>query len=174
MASMSSLSQALSMRRGKGLDPSLMSDGNESDHTDPAIDRHVGVHGAGTEYGEGLGVPTEHEKEPFDQKSTTHEDEHTKVEHEGERPSPPASWHSKEHGDEDTKVTHGSMANVNTEVVGAAHQSTGEGLGALDEEIRNEVMGHASKSEHEQLKGMRPRSLGERAKMEALNGKYGK
>lgn len=51
-------------------------------------------------------------------------------------------------------------------------QSTGEGGGELGSEILDHIAGHGSQNEYELLKGMRPRSLGERAKMDALKSKF--
>ena len=51
-------------------------------------------------------------------------------------------------------------------------QSEGMGFGDLNSEIQANVAGHASQQEYNQLKGMKPRSLGERAKMDALSQMY--
>lgn len=51
-------------------------------------------------------------------------------------------------------------------------QSEGMGFGDMKSEIQANVAGHASQQEYNQLKGMKPRSLGERAKMDALSQMY--
>ena len=98
-----------------------------------------------------------------------HLDEHTPVEHEAHAVPPPASIHNAEHTDE-----HKHVEGEPPELAEPHSQSHGMGEGELHAEIMEHVSGHASKEEHEQLKGHSPRSLGERAKMEALNKKFSK
>ena len=107
------------------------------------------------------------EKPTFDPFSPGHGDEHTAPTREHLAASPPASWHDKGHMDENT---HGSAAQSPHQMPAA--QSTGKGAGEEASQIRDEVAGHASHEEYQQLKGIHPRSLGERAKMDALKSKY--
>lgn len=44
----------------------------------------------------------------------------------------------------------------------------------MDKEIIGHIADHASADDYDNLKGMKPRSLGERAKMAALEKQYGK
>jgi len=73
-----------------------------------------------------------------------------------------------EHKDEHTHVTNETQHAAPD----PAHQSDGAGLGELDAEIRGHVSDHGSESEYKSLSGMKPRSLGERAKMEVLKKQY--
>lgn len=194
MAMSDSYSQALASRRGKSLDPAVLSidsahghqdvrkgleagaSGNmgdgagvgEGDPKHAGIDDRLGVGGKSTPDGEGAGTPTSKEPTAFDWKSPTHMDEHTAPAKEGAGASPAASWHDKGHGDEHTPPA-GEMRSGQTEPRG---QSTGAGLGEISSEVRDHVSDHASESEYHSLKNMKPRSLGERAKMEALKSKY--
>ncbi len=53
-----------------------------------------------------------------------------------------------------------------------SQSEVGESHGALSNQIRDHVTGGASEREYDELKGLKPRSLGERAKMEALKSQF--
>lgn len=133
----------------------------------PGIDAREGVGGAGTAHGEGAGTPGPVGATPFDWRSPDHKDEHTASSREGLPASPVADWHSPDHKDEHT-MARGEP----TPAPQPAAQSSGTGGGDLAGQIAGYVSGHASQSEYDQLKGMKPRSLGERAKMDVLKSKY--
>jgi len=163
---MDSYSQALQSRRGKSLDGSLMRVG-EIDAPHGGIDHRLGVHGEETPSGEGAGTPHAMEPTAFDRESKTHLDEHIEGKNEHETPSPPASHHSMTHEDE-----HTMPVGEDSGTPYPRSQSPGMGGGDLEAEIRSHVIGHTSENEHEQLEGMKPRSLGERAKMGAMKSKF--
>lgn len=52
-------------------------------------------------------------------------------------------------------------------------QSPAQGLGELDQQMMQEIAGHGSSEEYQALKGIKPRSLGERAKMAVMQKQYG-
>lgn len=186
-----SYSQALLSRRGKSLDPSLLivSDqdhdlskgkglsagdgegagritGGENTHSE--IDARAGATGSASAGGERVGTPHSDGETQYDRESTTHMDEHTKVANEGRAMSAPANRESSTHMDEHTKVP-GEMGR---EMSMPRSQSPGEDGGELASDIRDHIGGHASAGEYEQLKGLKPRSLGERAKMDVLKAKF--
>ncbi len=95
------------------------------------------------------------EQTPFGGPKTTHMDEHTAPVREGESFAPPASRLATEHQDEHTPVVHQDTPYANEDAQAEA-------------EIREHIIGHVSPGERESLSGMKPRSLGERVKMAAM------
>ena len=86
-----------------------------------------------------------------------HKDQHTPVAHEGHPQGhvPPQVHPSEEPGD-------------------VEHETESHGREDIAAEMGDHVMDHASERDYHELKGIKPRSLGERAKMEAMEAKYGK
>lgn len=147
-----SYSQALMSRRGKSIDPNVIQIHEEAPQDirkgfsagDPADEGAIGM-----EIGE---------------KPSMHAAVDAQV---GITPQmlDPDQEHLDEHTQVDGEASRGAPLPVS--------QSPTVGGGELGSEIRDHVSGHASEMEYNQLKGMKPRSLGERAKMDALKSKFG-
>lgn len=139
---MDSYSQALQARRGKSMDMAMVyGHDGEGDEGAHAVAESMG-HG---NHGEDThGTPHAHEETPSPAGVTEHHDQHMPVHNEGEHMAPHPDWHSTEHEDEHTDVEH---------------------------EIRSHIIGHVSPGEEERMAKAGPRSLGERAKMEAMKKK---
>jgi hypothetical protein len=118
MGSSESLAKALAMRRGKGLDPSMMRGGDELSGITSAMEQQA------------------------------------------EKPGP-------DEPNPNLKPPVGATAS------GSEHSHDDQHMKVMNE-IRDHVSDNGSEEDYDSNKDMKPRSLGERAKMMALKEKYGK
>jgi len=169
-------SQALSMRRGRSLDSHLMGMHAESDH--------------GSHEAHPLNTPgaTKHQEMGEEAPPTPASHEIKQVAKEGEAPQ---LHHNPIHDPSEDAAharnalsrvaQHGTPSEIGS-VRGAvrgqfpsiAGEHTGYADGDDDDDMHAAVTDGADKNEYDRLKGMKPRSLGERAKMDALKSKHEK
>lgn len=156
------LSTALQMRRGKGIDPSMVSMASAPSDASAQISQNK-PQDVRKGFESGASVGSSGGTVGVGQKDASHSGIDSRLGVGGGQP--PGPEHMEQHT---------SPINEASGSPQPAAQSAGVGGGDLNSQIRGYVTGHASQSEYDQLKGMsnKPRSLGERAKMDALKTQY--